>query len=155
MEGDPTALLTDAEKEVLRLYLSVSDQKEIARRIDRSPSAVEQRLTSARRKLKVGRSIEAAHLLAHAEGNPAYGMAIYGSSPGSEARQFSLRPPSSEGGSRLSGLVPFPTKGRPWNALPVGPRLLAIAAGLFLMVCSAVIMVSIGQALSAIARQLH
>ena len=152
MDGDAIAGLTNAEKEVLRLYLTVTDQKEIARLIDRSPSAVEQRLAGARRKLNVNRSIDAAHLLAHAEGNPAYGLAIYGSSSASEARKFTLNPASSEGGVRLTGLVPFPTKGRPWNALPIGPRLIAIVAGVFVLVLSAVIVVSIGEALSAIAR---
>jgi len=155
MAGNPIALLTDAEKEVLRLYLTVTDQKEIARLIDRSPSAVEQRLASARRKLGVSRSIDAAHKLAHAEGNPAYGLAIYGSSSGGEARTFALEPRSSEGGGRFFGLAPFPTKGRPWNALPIGARLLWIVVGLFLMVCSTVLVISIGQALSAIARQIH
>lgn len=152
MGGDPISELTEAEKEVLRLYLTATDQKEIARLIDRSPSAVEQRLASARRKLGVNRSIDAAHLLAHAEGNPAYGLAIYGSSSGSEARSFALKPPSSEGGSWLSGLKPFPTKGRPWNAQPVGSRLIVIVAGVFALVLSAVFVVSLGEALSAILR---
>jgi DNA-binding CsgD family transcriptional regulator len=155
MDGTAIASLTDAEKEVLRLYLSVTDQKEIARRIDRSPSAVEQRLASARRKLGVNRSIDAAHQLAHAEGNPAYGLAIYGQSSGSGQRNYALIQPSSEGGGGFSSLLPFPTKGRPWNAQPIGRRLLAIAAGIFLLACSAVIIVSIGQSLSTIARQLH
>ncbi|WP_404712637.1 sigma factor-like helix-turn-helix DNA-binding protein [Sphingomonas sp. MMS24-J13] len=152
MGGDPISELTEAEKEVLRLYLTATDQKEIARLIDRSPSAVEQRLASARRKLGVNRSIDAAHQLAHAEGNPAYGLAIYGSSSGSEARAFALKQPSSEGGSRLSGLRPFPTKGRPWNAQPIGMRLIAIVAGVFLLVLSAVFVVSLGEAISAILR---
>lgn len=152
MDGDPIAELTAAEKEVLRLYLTVTDQKEIARMIARSPSAVEQRLAGARRKLNVNRSIDAAHLLAHAEGNPAYGMAIYGSSSGGADRGFTLNPASSEGALRRNGLMPFPTKGRPWNALPIGPRLLAIVVGVFLLVLSAIIVVSIGEALSAIAR---
>ncbi len=152
MEGDPIDGLTEAEKEVLRLYLTATDQKEIARLIDRSPSAVEQRLASARRKLNVNRSIDAAHLLAHAEGNPAYGLAIYGSSSGSEARSFTLRPPSSEGGSWLSSLRPFPTKGRPWNAQPIGPRLIVITGVVLALVLSAVFVVSLGEALSAILR---
>jgi DNA-binding CsgD family transcriptional regulator len=152
MGGDPISDLTEAEKEVLRLYLTATDQKEIARLIDRSPSAVEQRLASARRKLGVNRSIDAAHQLAHAEGNPAYGMAIYGHSSGSEARSFSLRPASSEGGNWLSGLMPFPTKGRPWNAQPIGMRLIAVTAVVFLLVLSAVFVVSLGEAISAILR---
>ncbi len=155
MEGDPIDELTEAEKEVLRLYLTATDQKEIARLIDRSPSAVEQRLASARRKLGVNRSIDAAHLLAHAEGNPAYGMAIYGSSSGSEARSFTLRPPSSEGGNWLSSLRPFPTKGRPWNAQPIGPRLIVITGVVLALVLSAVFVVSLGEALSAILRHRH
>ena len=152
MDGDPIAELTDAEKEVLRLYLTATDQKEIARIIERSPSAVEQRLASARRKLKVNRSIDAAHQLAHAEGNPAYGMAIYGSSSGSEARNFGLMAPSSEGGSGLFSQMPFPTKGRPWNALPIGSRLIVIVAGVLALALSAILLVSIGEALSAILR---
>ena len=152
MGGDPIAELTEAEKEVLRLYLTVTDQKEIARRIGRSPSAVEQRLASARRKLAVGRRLDAAHMLAHAEGTPAYGMAIYGSSPGGDARTFTLRPASSEGGSKLHGFAPFPTKGRPWNAHSITARLIAIGAGAFLLVLIAVLLVSVGEALSSILR---
>jgi len=152
MDGDPIADLTDAEKEVLRLYLTVTDQKEIARIIARSPSAVEQRLASARRRLGVRRSIEAAHMLAHAEGNPAYGLAIYGSSSGGEGRSFELRQRPSEGGIGSSGLMPFPTKGRPWNALPIGLRLIAIVGGVFVLTLCAIILVSVGEALSSIAR---
>jgi DNA-binding CsgD family transcriptional regulator len=51
MGVDQIDALSDLEKEALRLFLVVSDQKELARRIGRSPATVEQRLARARRKL--------------------------------------------------------------------------------------------------------
>jgi DNA-binding CsgD family transcriptional regulator len=155
VESEILADLTDAEKEVLRLFLTTSDPKEIARAIDRSQHTVEQRLTRARRKLGVNRSLDAAHLLAHAEGNPAYGKAIYGSSVHGDDLPFTLKRSPSEGGAGLSGFAPFPTKGRPWNALPPWLRLVMIVGGMLAITISAVVVVSIGEALSSIARQHH
>jgi DNA-binding CsgD family transcriptional regulator len=155
MDPELIADLTDAEKEVLRLYLKTSDPKEIARAIDRSQHTVDQRLARARRKLGVTRSLDAAHLLAHAEGNPAYGAAIYGSSLRGDALPFVLKRPPSEGGAGPASLAPFPTKGRPWNALPPWTRALMIVGGMFAIAVTAVVIVSIGEALSSIARQHH
>jgi len=78
--GDSIDELSDLEKEVLRLFMVSSDQKELARRIGRSPATVEQRLARARRKLGVARSLDAALMLAEREGRGTYGTTIYGDS---------------------------------------------------------------------------
>ena len=98
MGDDPIDALSDLEKEVLRLFLVASDQKEVARRIGRSPATVEQRLARARRKLGVARSLDAALLLAKREGNQTYGTAIYGDSLHGDPEQSALKlwPPSVE-----------------------------------------------------------
>src|ERR1700749_4167114 len=107
--------LSDLEKEVLRLFLVVSDQKELARRIGRSPATVEQRLARARRKLGVARSLDAALLLAEREGNQTYGTAIYGETLRGEAEKPALKlwPPKDRGAGHSLSI--FPTRGRPWN----------------------------------------
>src|SRR3954469_22149059 len=118
MGGNPVDALSDLEKEALRLFLVSSDQKELARRIGRSPATVEQRLARARRKLGVARSLDAALLLAEHEGRGTYGTAIYGESlhGGSDAAALKLWPPKGRGAQ--PNLTFFPTRGRPWNSLP-------------------------------------
>lgn len=148
------ASLTEAEKEVLRLVLVHSDAKRIGRAIERSVHAVDMRLRSARRKLGVSRSLDAALMLARAEGVPAPEPAPY------EAAE--LRPsvagdplpaPATqvvEGGWSL--LLPFPTKGRPWNALPPFVRLAWIAVGMLAVSISSLAVVAMAEALTRIAR---
>jgi len=75
---NPVEALSDLEKEALRLFLVSSDQRELARRVGRSPATVEQRLARARRKLGVARTLDAALLLAEREGVSTYGTNIYG-----------------------------------------------------------------------------
>ena len=64
------AALTDKEKESLRLILLGHGAKSMARELDLSVHAINDRLRSARRKLSVTSSREAARLLLEAEGPP-------------------------------------------------------------------------------------
>ena len=68
------ANLTDKEREALRLWLGHATAKEIALDLGVSHHAVEKRLKSARQKLGVQTSLEAARILAGAE---RYGQAAY------------------------------------------------------------------------------
>ncbi|MBH1943999.1 helix-turn-helix transcriptional regulator [Erythrobacter sp. YJ-T3-07] len=69
------ARLTDKERECLRLWLGHATAKEIAIRLGVTHHAVEKRLKSARHKLDVTSSLEAARIVARSEG---YGGTISG-----------------------------------------------------------------------------
>ena len=155
MGDNPIDALSDLEKEALRLFLVSSDQKELARRIGRSPATVEQRLARARRKLGVARSLDAALLLAEREGNQTYGKAIYGESLHGEPEKSALKlwPPKERGAAQ--SLSFFPTRGRPWNTLPAWARLALILGGMLALLIATVATVSIGESLSRIVRQFH
>jgi DNA-binding CsgD family transcriptional regulator len=155
MGDDPIDALSDLEKEALRLFLVASDQKEVARRIGRSPATVEQRLARARRKLGVARSLDAALLLAEREGNSTYGNAIYGESLRGDADRTALKlwPPKDRGAGH--SLSFFPTRGRPWNTLPAWARLALILGGMVALLIVAVATVSIEESITRIVRQLH
>lgn len=68
---DPSQLtrLNERQKQVLRLYYQGLEAKEIARELGITPNTVNQHLRDARRILGVGRSVQAARLLAEAEGH--------------------------------------------------------------------------------------
>lgn len=66
MTEDRVASLTEAERQVLRLWLQY-EAKEIAAMLGLSPTAVTERLRTARRRLAVNSSAEAAKLLAEHE----------------------------------------------------------------------------------------
>ena len=155
MGDDPIAALSDLEKEALRLFLVSSDQKELARRIGRSPATVEQRLARARRKLGVARSLDAALLLAEREGNQTYGTAIYGESLRGEPEKSALKlwPPKDRGATQ--SLAFFPTRGRPWNTLPAWARLAVIVGGMLVFLIAAVAAVSLGESFTRIVRLLR
>jgi len=156
MGDDPFDALSDLEKEALRLFLVASDQKELARRIGRSPATVEQRLAVARRKLGVARSLDAALLLAEREGgSKAYGTALYGETLHGEPEQSALKlwPPKDRGATQ--SLTFFPTRGRPWNTLPAWARLTLILGVMLTLLIAAVAVVSLGEGISSIVRQLH
>lgn len=143
--------MTAGEREALRLYLQTSDPKQIAALLGRSHHEIERRFKEARRKLGLNRTRDAAVLLAMEEENPAYQRAIYRDLVGGEDRPFDLiRPPVERGWFARN--TPFPTKGRPWNALPVGARLIAILAGMFLLVATAVLFVNLAATLTSIVR---
>ena len=156
MGDDPIAALSDLEKEALRLFLISSDQKELARRIGRSPATVEQRLARARRKLGVSRSLDAALLLAEREGgSKTYGTALYGETLHGEPDKSALKlwPPKERGAAQ--SLSFFPTRGRPWNTLPAWARLALILGGMLALLIAAVATVSIGESITRIVQQLH
>jgi DNA-binding CsgD family transcriptional regulator len=155
MGVDQIDALSDLEKEALRLFLVVSDQKELARRIGRSPATVEQRLARARRKLGVARSLDAALLLAEHEGRSTYGTAIYGDSlhGGPALAALKLWPPKDRPGNQ--SLAFFPTRGRPWNTLPPWVRLALVLGGMVALLIGAVATVSLGESITRIVQQLH
>jgi DNA-binding CsgD family transcriptional regulator len=73
----PINRLTEREKEVLRAWLNHKSAKEIALDFGITHHAVEKRLKMARTKLDAGSSLEAARMLAEAEGASAgYGQAV-------------------------------------------------------------------------------
>jgi DNA-binding CsgD family transcriptional regulator len=149
----PTDLLSDLEKEVLRAFLQSSDQKELARRIGRSPSTVEQRLARARRKLGVPRSLDAALLLAKHEGHPTYGNGIYADSTRSPRAQDALNIQSPRGDGPHNEFVFFPSRGRPWNMLPLWARFAVIVGGLAALLVATVSTVNIMESVARIVRQ--
>jgi len=155
MGADLIDELSDLEKEVLRLFLVSSDQKDLARRIGRSPATVEQRLARARRKLGVARSLDAALLLAEHEGRTAYGTAIYGDSLRGEPDKPALKlwPPKDRGAAQ--SLAFLPTRGRPWNTLPTWARLAMILGGTLVFMIAAVAAVSLGESFTRIVRLLR
>ena len=144
-------VLTAGEREALRLYIHISDPKQIAAQLGKSHHEIERRFKEARRKLGLNRTRDAAALLAMEEGNPAYQRAIYQDLVGGGDRRFDLIKPPVEAGC-LANSLPVPTKGRPWNALPIGARLTAIVIGMFLLVVTAVLFVNLAQTLSGLAR---
>jgi DNA-binding CsgD family transcriptional regulator/predicted outer membrane lipoprotein len=145
------ALLTDAEKEALRAFLSKSEIKEVARSIGRSPYTVEQRLKRARRKLGVRRSIDAAHMLARVEA-AIYGSPVYATSDiAVEPDDASDVDPVEEVSGRLA--LPFPTMGRPWNDSSLGFRVMAILAGMLLATACALLTAALYEQVDRIVRQ--
>lgn len=114
---------------------------------------MEQRLERARRKLGVSRTLDAALMLAREEG-AAWEGAPYPSSPHvPEPAAAAVLPATGDGGWR--SWLPFPTKGRPWNDLPVWARLAWMAIGTVGLTVSTLAVVSLGEAVSRIVRQMH
>jgi DNA-binding CsgD family transcriptional regulator len=155
MESDPIDALSDLEKEALRLFMVSSDQKELARRIGRSPATVEQRLARARRKLGVARSLDAALMLADREGRGTYGTTIYGDSIRGDVPEPALKLWPPKGRGAVQSLTFLPTRGRPWNTLPIWARLALILGGMLALMIAAVATVSLGEGVSSIVRQLR
>jgi DNA-binding CsgD family transcriptional regulator len=88
--GHPINRLTEREKEVLRAWLGHKSAKEIALDLGITHHAVEKRLKMARTKLDAGSSLEAARMLAEAEGvAEGYGQAV------TAAPDLAPAPPSS------------------------------------------------------------
>lgn len=122
---DPPAFdrLTEGQKECLRLYHARFEVKDIARRIDRSPVTVNQRLSAARRHLGVERSSEAARLLVEYESG-LHQPPIYEPAPLAEPAPFVPSPVTETLAPRLAIALPFPTRDRPVNDLGFGAKLL-------------------------------
>jgi len=115
--------LSETQKDSLRLVYRGYNAKEIARMHGVHPATVHQRLTAARRTLCVARSMEAARMLAEAEGAPIYDGVIYD--------EMDVAPqPSGAPLSWASRLPwPLPTRRRPTNDLSL-LQLLASILGL-------------------------
>jgi len=115
--------LSESQKDSLRLIYRGYNAKEIARKHGIHPATVHQRLTGARRTLGVARSMEAARILAEAEGAPVYDGVIY--------EEIAVAPtPPAEALSWVSRLPwPLPTRRRPKNDLSL-LQLLASILGL-------------------------
>jgi len=132
-------LLTDGQKECLRLFHARWEVKDIARHIGRSPVTVHQRLALARQHLGVSRSVEAARLLFEHEGSvydpTIYDPAIVAETPSDDASTL----------DRTAGFpLPFPTQGRPRNDLTFAGKLA------YSLVLSAIIALVFGGSIAAL-----
>lgn len=139
MGHDRFDLLTDGQKECLRLLHARWSVKDIARHIDRSPVTVHQRLTAARQHLGVSRSLEAARLLFEYE-DGAYDPVIYDPVIVGEPQPSEASPVDRTVGFPL----PFPTPGRPLNDLTLAGKLL------YSLVLSALIALIFGGSIAAL-----
>jgi DNA-binding CsgD family transcriptional regulator len=115
-------LLTEKEKQTLRLIVCGHDAKSIARKLDLSVHTINERLRDARRKLAVSSSREAARMLFEAEG----------ASPAPESLGD-----SAIGGARAVGMIDqqaVPSVGteRPMRRSPlwIGALIMTLALGL-------------------------
>ena len=135
------ASLTTAEREALRLLLRHTDVNLVARALNISTSAVDKRLQSARRKLGVTRSLDAALLLAQEEGDTGRTVQVALSPAGGTAAVPANPVPSEVGGGYWP--MPFPTNGRPWNTMPIWVRLIAMVGLLLLITIAILVEVSV------------
>ena len=140
--------LTSREKECLRLLLTPMRAKEVARTTGLSVNTVNEHLKSARRKLGTSDSWSAAQLLRALE-DPTNSSDTKksGSPPTAIVKQNGFTETSAFEPVVVerSSLLPFATKGRPWNDLSFGWRLtwpfllfgiIAIGAGALMAVAS-------------------
>lgn len=141
MPDSPTGTvdgLKEAQKECLRLYYRRYDAKEIALQLGIAPVTVHQRLTSARRHLGVSGSIEAARVLAEAEGTLVYDDVIYD--------EISVAEPGDPGNpSWLSRLPwPLPTRWRVTNDRTFQDKLAGvIGLAILFMIAAAIYLLSV------------
>lgn len=77
MDAERLAKLSDAQKTCLRMVFMHMSSKDIARELNISPHTVDQRLKAAARILGVDSRVEAARLLARAEGGGTYQPLVY------------------------------------------------------------------------------
>jgi DNA-binding CsgD family transcriptional regulator len=126
MEDDSLARLTEAQRQVLRLWHVRKSAKEIGRELGITHWAVNERLRSARRLLRVGSSGEAARILASVEEGDPYKRLVYDPpaiAPGDPAVVISA--PDDTHRSSRGCLEPAVSEGgepdRAWF-LPVRPR---------------------------------
>ena len=123
-----TTRLTPREKEVLRAWLDHKSAKEIALELGITHHAVEKRLKMARTKLGAASSLEAARMLAAAEG---YGQTVTAPpdlSPGPLPRSTLLHRPLVIGGIAMSLALVLALVLAPNSALAPNAELAAAAA---------------------------
>lgn len=94
-------LLTEKEKETLRLILHGHDAKSMARELDLSVHTINERLRNARRKLEVTSSKEAARLLLEEEGDTPQFLAHKQLGEAPEAATAQINPPKARTGRAL------------------------------------------------------
>lgn len=152
-EAERVSRLTALEREALEAFLQCSDVQVVARIIGKSVPTAEQRLARARRKLGVHRTIDAALMYARVQGLT-YGSAIYTPSVVADVDPPDLDVVPAENGSGIS-LLPFPTKGRPWNDLPVWTRLAMIAGGMLFASLSIVLIADLLETVTRIVGQMR
>lgn len=158
-ERDRVARLTEGEARVLRAFIRHSDPKILAQELKLSANTVRDYLKAARRTLQVGRSIDAAHMLARVEGQAISARDLDPQSVSLPVEEV-VGPTLPEASDVLSEsgwgtlLLPFPRKGRPWNDHSVWVRVIQIAIGLFCLLTAAALAVSVGEAVSRIARRM-
>lgn len=129
-EADRVARLSPGEREALRIYLTRSDAKELAREIGKTVHEAERRLKSARRKLAVGRSLDAALILARVEAGTTYDPTVYPpSDPFPTAPHDATSASSGEEGTATQ-VLPLRTRTRQENELSAVARLFWIFVGL-------------------------
>lgn len=173
------AKLTEAEREVLRLWLRRSSAKEIALELGITHWAVNERLRSARRRLGVADSSEAARLLAETDAADTYKRVVY--EPDGIARPAEMAPIGSRERqqatavgtavrevqadfsvspyvNRLGFRLPFPTHGETRNDLSTSARLAWIGGAAIGIIIAVGTLVTIAEGASrpilAIARAL-
>lgn len=139
--------LTPREKECLRLLLTPMRAKEVARVTGLSVNTVNEHLKSARRKLGTSDSWSAAQLLRALE-DPTNSSDTNKSGSPPAAVPDQKHPTDTSASEPVvvgSSLLPFATKGRPWNDLSFGWRLawpfllfgiIAIGAGAIMAIAS-------------------
>ncbi|HEX8937158.1 MAG TPA: helix-turn-helix transcriptional regulator, partial [Sphingomicrobium sp.] len=84
--------LTERERMVLRLLVQGHDIKSIARALSITTTAANERLRTARQKLGVSSSREAARILAAEEGSPSYSVDMQTGVPIAPDRSHTKRP---------------------------------------------------------------
>lgn len=164
------AKLTDAEREVLRLWHRRASAKKIALQLGITHWAVNERLRSARRRLGVADSSEAARLLAEAEApetpEGSYNRVVYEPQAVAAAAEFGPdrsreRQQATAAGkavrevqadfnvspfvNRLGFRLPFPTHGKTRNDLTVSERLLWIGGAAVCIIVAVGTLITIGQ----------
>lgn len=132
-------LLSERERECLRLLLRPMRAKEIARALDLSIHTVNDHLKSARGKLGAGDSLTAALMLREAEAGSPQNLGPTESGWPDRARFGHVNDTEVINGG--SAILPFAVKGRPWNGLSLRWRIvwplvllgvIALAAGVLL-----------------------
>jgi DNA-binding CsgD family transcriptional regulator len=138
--NERVADLTEIERETLRAFLRSSDPKALARQFGISEHTVKQRLGRARAKLGVGRTLDAAHLLARADGDSIYPSMVYTDLAHGDGARSAATDLSSDAVPSWSLL---PSRDRPWNTQPGWVRLALIVAGMLAITITAVLAVDI------------
>jgi len=125
MAEDPLARLTEAQREVLRLWSMRKSAKEIGRELGITHWAVNERLRSARRVLGVASSGEAARLLAAAEAGGTYKRLVCDAPQLATSGDHVIFPEHDEDGEEPSRAHRSQVReeGAPWQAPPSGLRL--------------------------------